>query len=100
MNNKANAPRIVFTTERDRSNTAQHGHSLALANDIDWASAWARPGQYETRASAMLPDGTVVVVSYRDTHDAQPVRRVNLLRDATADERARFLARRNHPTRG
>lgn len=99
MKKNKSPARIVFTSERERSNIAQNGLSLALANSIDWASVWSRPGQFETRATAKLVSGEVVVLAYRDTHDAQPVRRINLLRYPTADERARFLARQNHPTR-
>ena len=87
-------PRIVYTTERDRSNIEQHGRSLSAANLIRWDTAWARMGQLETRATARLQDGGIVVVSYRDTHDSEPVRRVNLLRAATPEEAARYTAKK------
>lgn len=93
MSNKP-TPRIVYTSERDRSNTAQHGLSLALARSFHWANAMVRRGQYETRATGLLVDGAVVVLSYRDTHDDEPVRRVNLLRNATPEESARYFERR------
>jgi len=93
MNNKP-IPRIVYTSERERRNHAQYGLSLALARSFHWHSALVRRGQYENRATGRLVDGAVVVLSYRDTHDAEPVRRINLLRYPTADEAARYTERR------
>lgn len=88
-------PMIVYTSERDRNNIAQHGRSLAVARLFQWNSALTRRGIHEQRATGTLSDGSLVVVSYRDNpHDtAGPVRRITLLRDATPEERNRYLER-------
>lgn len=87
--------RIVYPEARERSNRAQHGRSLDEANRFDWATAYYRRGPLESRACGVLA-GVVVVLSFRDIDQPgqEPCRRVTLLRDATPQESARYLASR------
>jgi uncharacterized DUF497 family protein len=90
------APRLVYPRERERTNHAQYGRSLAEAEAFDWKSALYRPGIHETRATGMLA-GLVVVLAFRVLPDE--CRRITLLRTATPDESTRYFARRPQRTR-
>lgn len=80
--------RIEFDPDKDASNRAKHGVSLALAASLDWDAAlvWVdeRFGYEEIRMIALAPESsTLYYLAFADQEDAK---RIISLRRATRRE--------------
>ena len=84
--------RIEFDPDKDASNIAKHGVSLALVSRLDWAAAlvWsdARRAYGEVRLCALAPlDGRLYFVAFVERSD---VRRPISVRKANSREVQRY----------
>ena len=85
--------RITFDVEKDKSNQAKHGLSLAFANELDWDNSlvWVdtRRDYGEIRMISLAPStGILYYVAFVDRSE---LRRIISLRRANRREVKRYV---------